>query len=61
MQQRVFKLGLYKESPEEKLTNQMSDHILHAIESTLGVSRDLIKVFTRDGVYLNDLCMLKLC
>ena len=61
MQQRVFKLGLYKESPEEKLTNQMSDHILHAIESTLGISRDLIKVFTRDGVYLNDLCMLKLC
>ena len=30
MQQRVIKLGLYNESPEEKLTNQMSDHILTA-------------------------------
>ena len=42
MQQRVFKVGLYKESPEEKLTNQMSDHIIHAIETTLNVPRDLI-------------------
>ena len=38
----------------------MSDHIIHAIETTLNVPRDLIKVFTRDGVALNDLCMKKL-
>ena len=30
MQQRVIKLGFYNESHEEKLTNQMSDHILTA-------------------------------
>ena len=39
MQQRVFKVGLYKESPDEKLTNQMNDHIIHAIETTLNVPR----------------------
>ena len=60
MQQRVIKVGLYNEAPEEKLTNQMSDHILTAIEETLLVPRTSIKVFTRDGVYLNELCMLKL-
>ena len=60
MQQRVIKVGLYNEAPEEKLTNQMSDHILTAIEGTLQVPRTSIKVFTRDGVYLNELCMLKL-
>jgi hypothetical protein len=60
MQQRVFKVGLYKESPEETMTSQMSDHIIHAIETTLNVPRHLIKVFTRDGVALNDLCMRKL-
>ena len=60
MQQRVFKVGLYKESPDEKLTNQMNDHIIHAIETTLNVPRDLIKVFTRDGVALNDFCMKNL-
>lgn len=60
MQQRVIKLGLYNESPEEKLTNQMSDHILTAIEGILSVPRRLLKVFARDGVSLNELCMLKL-
>ena len=60
MQQRVMKLGIYDESPEEKLTNQMSDHIIYAIEETLQVPRHNIKVFTRDGVYLNELCMTKL-
>ena len=61
MQQRVLKVALYNEAPEEKLTNQMSDHIIHAIEEVLDVPRYLIKVFTRDGVYLNELCMMKLC
>lgn len=61
MQQRVMKVGLYDESPEEKLTNQMSDHIIYAIEEVLDVPRNMIKVFTRDGVYLNELCMMKLC
>lgn len=61
MQERVLKLALYNEAPEEKLTNQMSDHIIHAIEEVLAVPRYLIKVFTRDGVYLNELCMMKLC
>jgi hypothetical protein len=60
MQQRVMKLGIYDESPEEKLTNQMSDHIIYAIEEILQVPRHQIKVFTRDGVYLNELCMTKL-
>ena len=60
MQQRVLKVGLYREAPEEKLTNTMSDHILTAIEGTLGTERSLIKVFTRDGVYLNELYILKL-
>lgn len=60
MQQRVIKVTLYNESPEEKLTNQMSDHILTAIEGTLGTPRKLIKVFTRDGVALNEMCMVKL-
>jgi hypothetical protein len=61
MQQRVLKVALCNEAPEEKLTNQMSDHIIHAIEEVLDVPRYLIKVFTRDGVYLNELCMMKLC
>ena len=60
MQQRVIKLGLYNEAPEEKLTNQMSDHILHAISEVLEAPPKSLKVFTRDGVYLNELCMLKL-
>ena len=60
MQQRVFKLGMYDEAPEEKLTNTMSDHILHAITEVLDATRSSIKVFSRDGVYLNELCMLKL-
>lgn len=60
MQQRVMKLAMYNDSPEERLTNQMSDHLIHALEEVLDVPRHLIKVFTRDGVYLNDLCMLKL-
>ena len=60
MQQRVMKLGINDESPEEKLTNQMSDHIIYAIEETLQVPRHNIKVFTRDGLYLNELCMTKL-
>lgn len=55
-----MKLGIYDESPEEKLTNQMLDHIIYAIEETLEVPRSLVKVFTRDGVYLNQLCMTKL-
>ena len=59
MQQRVIKLGLYTEAPEEKLTNQMSDHILHAIIEVLDAPAKSIKVFSRDGVYLNELCMLK--
>ena len=61
MQERVLKLALYNEAPEEKLTNQMSDHIIHAIEEVLAVPRYLIKVFTRDDDYLNELCMMKLC
>lgn len=60
MQQRVIKLGLYNEAPEEKLTNQMSDHILHAITEVLDAPPKSVKVFSRDGVYLNELCMLKL-
>ena len=60
MQQRVIKLGLYNEAPEEKLTNQMSDHILHEISEVLEAPPKSLKVFTRDGVYLNELCMLKL-
>ena len=60
MQQRVLKVGLYKEVLEEKLTNTMSDHIITAIEGMLGTERSLIKVFTRDGVYLNELYILKL-
>lgn len=60
MQQRIIKVALYNEPPEEKFTNTMSDHILTAIEGTLGTHRSLIKVFTRDGVALNEMCIAKL-
>jgi hypothetical protein len=60
MQQRVFKVALYKESPEEKLTNQMSDHIITAIEECLQTPKAFIKVFGRDGVILNELTITKL-
>jgi hypothetical protein len=41
MQQRVMKLAMYNDSPEERLTNQMSDHLIHAIEGVLEVPRHL--------------------
>lgn len=58
MQQCVLKLAMYKEVPKELLTNQMSDHIIYDMEGTLQAPRNLIKVFTRDCVSLNQLTEL---
>lgn len=60
MQQRVIKVALYNEAPEEKETNQMSDHIIFAVEEILQIPKCDLKVITRDGVALNELTVLKL-
>ena len=61
MQQRVVRLGMYLEAPEESITNTMSSLVIVAISEILQV-RDttLIKVFTRDGVAINELAIKKL-
>lgn len=61
MQQRVIRLAMYLEAPEESLTNTMSSFVIYAISEILQVrDTSLIKVFTRDGVAINELAIKKL-
>ena len=60
MQQRCVRLGLYIVQPEEFTTNTLSSFVIVAIEQILGVTdRKLIKVFTRDGVAIDELAIKK--
>ena len=61
MQQRCIRLALYIVQPEEFTTNALSSFVIVAIEQILEVrDRNLIKVFTRDGVAINELAVKKL-